>query len=358
VELLEQQVESARGRGALDVEMELQLRVAEVSERRLGDVGRATRTYRLIVERKPEHRGALDALARIYQEQSESEELAAVLSTLVGSTSGEEQEGYAIRLADTRLALGDSVGAAAALEVALAANGQKQVIRQRLRKLYEEQNDWAKVSELVVSQALSSSSIPEQVQLLREAATMRAERLQDLNGAAEVLEKASALVPDDRELLLQLCDAYNQCGRGDRASEALERIVASYGGRRTKELGDIHRRLGEAYLSQGTADRAKEEFEKAFRIEPGNVKVIARLAQVCLSTGDAKRAQQLYSSLIIQIPKLEPGGPVTKAIIYGRRGEASLLLGERDKAKMDLERALKEDPSLGWVREKLESLKA
>ncbi|MGC4063573.1 MAG: tetratricopeptide repeat protein [Polyangiaceae bacterium] len=111
-------------------------------------------------------------------------------------------------------------------------------------------------------------------------------------------------------------------------------------------------------MSQVAAERAKEEFEKAFRIEPGNVRVIARLAEVCLSTGDAKRAQQLYSSLIIQIPKLEPGGPITKALIYGRRGEASLLLGEREKAKQDLERALKEDPSLDWVREKLETLKA
>jgi tetratricopeptide (TPR) repeat protein len=214
------------------------------------------------------------------------------------------------------------------------------------------------VAQLIVNQAEGTEAVPERVQLLREAAALRAERMQDLSGAAEILERASSLVPDDRELLLLLCDAYNQCGRGDRAAEALERIVASYGGRRSKELGDIHRRLGEAYLSQGDAGRAKEEFEKAFRIEPGNVRVISRLAEVCLTTGDAKRAQQLYSSLIIQLPKLEPGGPITKAFIYGRRGEASLLLGEKDKAKQDLERALKEDPSLDWVRAKLESLKA
>jgi tetratricopeptide (TPR) repeat protein len=244
------------------------------------------------------------------------------------------------------------------LAYALAIDDRNLVIRQRLRKLYEEQNDWIRVSELLIGQAALEADVTERVKLLREAASMRAERLTDLAGSAEILEQASALVPEDRGLLLQLCDAYNQSGRGDRAAEALERIVASYGGRRSKELGDIHRRLGEAYLSQGSADRAKEEFEKAFRIEPGNVRVISKLAEVCLATSDAKRAQQLYSSLIIQIPKLEPGGPITKAIIYGRRGEASLMLGERDKAKQDLERALKEDPSLEWVREKLAALKA
>jgi tetratricopeptide (TPR) repeat protein len=358
VDLLERQVESARERGARDVELSLQLRIAEVAERRLGDVGRATRTYRLVLELQPEHRTALNALARIYTEQSETAELAEILSILVRTSAGEERVNHALCLADARAALGDTAAAADALGVALAVDERNDAIRQRLRRLYEEQNDWAKVAELVISQVAVTDSVADQVKLLREASVMRAERLGDLAGAAEILERASALVPEDRELLLLLCDAYNKSGRGDRAAEALERIVASYGGRRSKELGDIHRRLGEAYLTQGVAERAKEEFEKAFRIEPGNVRVIARLAEVCLSTGDAKRAQQLYSSLIIQIPKLEPGGPITKALIYGRRGEASLLLGERDKAKQDLERALKEDSSLDWVREKLETLKA
>ncbi|HEY5956421.1 MAG TPA: tetratricopeptide repeat protein, partial [Polyangiaceae bacterium] len=262
------------------------------------------------------------------------------------------------RLAEARLVLGDDLGAAEALVVGLQTDATNTRLRNQLRALYERLGDWAKVSELIAQQAGLVEQPAERVKLLREAATVRAERLSDPAGAAALLAEASSLMPEDRELLLVLCDAYNQSGRGDRAAETLERIVASYGGRRSKELGDIHRRLGEAYLSQGAAEKAKEEFEKAFRIEPGNVRVIAKLAEVCLSIGDAKRAQQLYSSLIIQVPKLEPGGPLTKAIIYGRRGEASFILGERDKAKQDFERALQADASLTWVRERLAELKA
>ena len=357
-DLLERQIESAKERGALDVEIELLLRIAEVSERRLSDVGRAVRTYRTILERSVAHRRALDALARIYAEQSEREELAQILVQLVDSSVGDERVGYAGRLAEARLALGDEAGAAEALVVALSVNESNGALRAQLRALYEQLGDWSKVAGLIAQEASLTAVVVEQVRLLREAAAIRAERLSDPAGAADLLAHASALVPEDRELLLVLCDAYNLSGRGDKAAETLERIVASYAGRRSKELGDVHRRLGEAYLTQGVAERAKDEFEKAFRIEPGNVRVISRLAEVCLSIGDAKRAQQLYSSLIIQVPKLEPGGTLTKALIYARRGEASLALGERDKAKQDFERALQTDATLDWVRERLAQLKA
>jgi tetratricopeptide (TPR) repeat protein len=166
------------------------------------------------------------------------------------------------------------------------------------------------------------------------------------------------MAPNDRELLLSLCDAYTASGHAREAATALERIVESYGGRRTKELGEIHRRLAEAYLGQREPERAKEELEKAFRIEPGNVRVITLLADVCLQINDAKRAQQLYSSLIIQIPKLGAESPISKAAIYACRGEASRILGEKQKAISDFERALQADPSMNDVKAKLAQLKA
>ena len=66
-----------------------------------------------------------------------------------------------------------------------------------------------------------------------------------------MLEKASELSPDDRELLLSLCDAYTASGRSDDSIRALERIVASYGGKRSKDLSAIQYRLGKAFLSKG-----------------------------------------------------------------------------------------------------------
>ena len=52
-------------------------------------------------------------------------------------------------------------------------------------------------------------------------------------------ERARDASPEDRELLLEVCDAYSSAGRADDAIKALEQIVESYGGRRSKELADI-----------------------------------------------------------------------------------------------------------------------
>ncbi len=228
----------------------------------------------------------------------------------------------------------------------------------RARALSEKMGDWDGVAVLLSDEANLVEATADKVGLLREAARIRAEKTQDWSKAAALLEQASAFAPNDRDLLLSLCDAYTSSGRAREAAMALERIVESYGGRRTKELGEIHRRLAQAYLSQSEPDRAKDELEKAFRIEPGNVRVIALLADVCLQINDAKRAQQLYSSLIIQIPKLGPDSPISKAEIYAHRGEASRILGEKQKAISDFERALQADPTMESIKTKLAELKS
>ncbi len=357
-ELLSRQISSAEERGAVDVQVGLLYRLAEVSEGRLGDVERAISTYRSILELAPQNRGALDALARLFETTRANADLVEVLRQLVEVTDSGEKVTVCVRLADALTRQGDAIAAAEALARGLAVDETNGDLRGRLRKQYQELEDWDRLAALATREAELTSNAPDRVRLLRESATIQLERRHDPAAAAALLEQASVLVPQDRDLLLELCDAYNASGRGQEAAGTLERIVESFGGRRSKELGEIHRRLGEAYWGQGAKDRAREELEKAFRIEPGNIRVIARLAEVSLATGDAKRAQQLYSSLIIQLPKLDPSGPITKGEIYGRRGEASLLLGDRDKAKQDFERALQADSSLTWVREQLEGLKS
>jgi len=357
-ELLERQIRQAESSGEQASRIELQLRLGEVCETRLGDVERAFATYRSVLDSNPQHRPALEALIRLRENQGDLAEASALLDSLVAIAPESERASLDVRLADMRERIGDERGALAALQRALVANPKNTEIRVRSRALSEKMGDWAGVAHSLSNEADFAEAVADKVSLLREAAKILAEKLQDGSGAAALLEKASGFAPNDRELLLALCDAYTASGRAREAATALERIVESYGGRRTKELGEIHRRLALAYLSQGEPVRAKEELEMAFRIEPGNVRVIALLADVCLQINDAKRAQQLYSSLIIQIPKLGPDSPISKAEIYAHRGEASRILGEKQKAISDFERALQADPTMESVKAKLAELKS
>ena len=131
-----------------------------------------------------------------------------------------------------------------------------------LEKLYEQQGNWSRLAELLVRQADGVSHPEEKAKLLSRAAKLYSERLEESSTAASLLQRASELRPDDRSLLLQLCDVLNASGRSREAAETLQRIVESYGGRRSKELGEIHRRLAAAYRAQGSTQDALRELDQ------------------------------------------------------------------------------------------------
>jgi tetratricopeptide (TPR) repeat protein len=355
-ELLHSQIQGAHDRGDTEAELRFQVRLGEVYESRLKDRVRAIATYRGVLERQPRHRDAQQALARLYQDTGEHAEAAQALEALLDLSQGEDAVGYAGALADEYGKLGDAENTARALERGLAADARNAPLRARLGTLYQTQKAWDKLASLVAHDADLAEAPADKVKLLREAAEIHSSRRGDYAAAAGLLERAREHLPTDRELLLQLCDAYSASGRGKAAAEVLEKVVESFGGRRTKELADIHRRLADAYLSEGQSSRAMEELDKAFRIEPGNVNVLKKLGMVALEAGDAKKAQQMFRALLLQ--KLEESSPITKAEVFYYLGEVHSKLGEKDKSKQMFERAVQADPGLTRAKERLAELKS
>ncbi len=193
------------------------------------------------------------------------------------------------------------------------------------------------------------------MKLLVRAADIHQKKRNDPAAAATMLEKASQEKPDDRGLLLDLCDAYSASGRGKAAAEVLEKIVESYGGKRSKELGEIHRRLAAAHLADGNQEKAMEELDKAFRIEPGNVQVLKQLGLVALEVNDSKKAMQMFRALLLQ--KLDADSPITKAEVFYHLGIVHNKVGEKSKAIQMLERAIQTDDSLEPAKALLAELK-
>jgi Tfp pilus assembly protein PilF len=355
-ELLSSQIDAARARADTEAELRFHVRLGQVYESRLKDRSRAIDTYRDVLARDPQHREALQALARLHQGAEDHAEAAAVLEKLLELSQAEEAVQWAGVLANEYGKLGDADAAARALERGLMADEKNAGLRSRLRGLYQSRQAWDKLATLVARDADFADSPPAKVLLLREAAGIQSGRRRDHAAAAELLEKATALMPGDRELLLQLCDAYSASGRGSAAAEVLEKVVESYGVKRTKELADVHRRLADAYVADGKTGKALEELDKAFRIEPGNIHVLKKLGEVALQAGDAKRAQQMFRALLLQ--KLEGNAPITKAEVFFNLGEVHLKLGEKDKAKQMYERAVQADAELARAKERLAELRS
>src|SRR5690606_6073514 len=115
-----------------------------------------------------------------------------------------------------------------------------QQLRDGLRTLYQEREAWDELARLTETEAEEADNEDEKVVKFRKAADIHAKQREDHAAAAQLLEKALELKSDDRDLMLTLCDEYTASGRGKDAIDVLNRVVESYGGRRSKELADIH----------------------------------------------------------------------------------------------------------------------
>jgi tetratricopeptide (TPR) repeat protein len=308
-----------------------------------------------VLGRNAQHRGALEALARLLQAEKRMPEAAEILDQLLAMSSGAEAVERAVELAAVHQKLGSTDSAVSALERGLAHDEKNVDLRARLRALYESLKSWEKLSSLLAREADFAASSEESVKLLRQAATIQAKERADHAAAADLLDRASKLLPDNRELLLALCDEYSASGRGKAAADVLVKIVESYGNKRPKELAEIHRRLAAAYLADGDSQKALEELDKAFRIEPGNIAVLTLLGQVAMQANDFKKAQQMFRALLLQ--KLDDAGPIKKSEVFLRLGEIHEKLGEAPKAIQMYERAVQTD-GLEEAKTRLVALKA
>jgi tetratricopeptide (TPR) repeat protein len=382
-DLLRSQLDAARDRKDVTAELSLLVRLGEVQERRLGDATAAQQTYEEVLERDPSHRAALEAIARMTEKRADWQRASEALAKLVGLSTDANGVRWAIRLAEAREQMGDAAGAEEALQRGLKLDPKNTGLRATLRARWEKTEKWVELAGLLVGDAdlvagaqpddkavaaaprdgertgPRSSSIPppviEQVRLLRAAADIHVRKRKRPDEAISVLERAAQLVPQDRELLLALCDAYNGAQRSREAARVLEKVIASFGNRRTKELALYHHRLGRALAQLGDKDVALAQYDMAFKIDPGSVSVLRDLGVLAFETNDLDRAQKTFRALLLQ--RLEPGAAISKGEVFYYLGEISAKQGDKAKAVQMFERAIENDPALDRARRKLTELK-
>ncbi|WP_437590400.1 tetratricopeptide repeat protein [Sorangium sp. So ce1000] len=359
------QIERAKDRGDVAAELSYSVRLGEVYEARLNDTARAIETYRAVLEREPRHHGALLALARLHEQRGEKAEAAQRLEVILEDARAAEAVGTALRLADLHRSLGDEGAVRRVLERGLAADGSAQEIRKQLLALYEKQQAFTELADLITGDAEAAAQPAEKVALYRKAAGIHLAKRNDPGRAADLLVKATELVPGDRELLLALCDAYSASGRGQKAAEALQQIVESYGGRRSKDLAAIHHRLAKAYLAEGQRERALAELDIAFKIDPGSIAILRDLGVLALDLSESgddaakaahiDRAQKTFRALLLQ--KLDEGAPISKGEVFYYLGVISHRQNDDKKAIQMLERALDNERDFAPAKELLAQLK-
>lgn len=390
-DLLRAQLDAAQERGDADAELALLVRLGEVQEGRLGDATAAQEAYEQVLQRQPEHRGALEAVARISEKRADWARAAGVLGKLVELSSDAGGVQWALRLAEACEKMGDAAGAEQALQAGLKLEPANAQVRALLRARWDKAQKWAELADLLVGDAdllaaaypdakvavaeppkgaslppgRAGASLPpppvvpqpvaEQLKLLRAAADIHLTKRESPGDAILILERASQLVPHDREILLVLGDAYSSAQRGRDAAQVLEKVIASFGGKRTKELAQYHHRLSRALSQLGEKEQAIAQLDLAFKIDPGSVGVLRDLGILALETGDLDRAQKTFRALLLQ--RLDASAGITKGEVFFYLGEIAAKQGDKPKALQMLERALENEPGLERARARIAELK-
>jgi tetratricopeptide (TPR) repeat protein len=308
-------------------------------QEQLGDPERATEALLRLYELRPEAK-VVHELVRLYETAGDTARVAEFLELQIELEAPAEAVVSAHRLAELAvLQLGDSALAERALHIAHALAPRDAATTAKLRSHLEASGQYAKIA-LLLEEDLKLREGAEQVPVLRELAQLHALRLGDPLRGIGYLQRAVALAPKDRELLLALCDLYLSSGREGDAIPVLEQIIASYAGRRAKEVAVFEHRLGRAYEGAGNVDEAFKHYDAAFKIDLTSVPVLRDLGRLCLARGDFDRAQKTYRALLLQ--KLGEDAGILKADVYYYLGEISARQGDKAKAKAMLERAISE----------------
>jgi len=354
---LERRADQAAALGDARAELGALSNLGVLLREKLGDDERARDVFERILARDPHEPTALRALARFAAAEGDIARSAALEEQLLPRLRGEELVALAYSLASTLEEKLDARDRAdQVLRVALRSNVRHAETRERLFALCERHNDFAALSALIAEEVEVTADVAQKVELLRRASDIARTRLGDAAAASHFLERASQLVPDDRSVLVPLCELYLEAGRQADAIPVLQRIVASFGGRRVKELAGFHHLLARAYRGLNDPVRALAELDAAYRIDLTNLAVLRDLGILAYEQGDYERAQKTFRGILLQ--RLDRNAPISKGDVYYYLGEISHKQGDVQKAISMLERAVAEQAGHERARALLSSLKA
>ncbi|MFO0695524.1 MAG: tetratricopeptide repeat protein [Polyangiales bacterium] len=352
VEQTERRIASAGGEKAVG----LLVRLAAIHGENRKDAAKAIETHERILSVDPRREASLRALVAAHEKAGDSARTADALDRLLPVLGVAEALGTCLSLA--KLAeekLGDAARAEGALRRALSLDASHEPARSALKALFERHGRHAELAEMLGAEAEALEAVDKKVDAYKRIASIHLDKLGDAGGAAAYLERASKLVPEDREILLPLCDLYIRAGRGSDAVPVLRQIIASFGTKRTKEVATYHHRLGNALEAMGDLPGALEQYDAAFKVDLTSVAVLRDLGRITHQTGDFDRAQKTFRALLLQ--KLGPDAGISKGDVYFYLGDISAKQGDKPKAISMLERAIAEDKGHAKASELLAQLK-
>ena len=337
----------------------------EIAELRLAmnDVEEARNVLNELLKADSKDRATLRSVAHLDELQQDWAAASATYRRLVGLEEGDALVSAALKLADTAEKAGRPADARGGLERARAAAPGNADLRKRLAALYELLGATRELAELVLEEARAATDVGPRFEGLLRAGHLFLEVTADPSSTAEVggsssavaaLQEAHALRPNDLDCAALLSDALVGAGQLDDAQEILSRTIASFKGRRARELSAMYHRIARIAEMLGDKQAELQSLVTALDMDTQNGAVASELAYLAMELENYEVAQRALR----QITMLKVPAPLPKALAYQHLGEIARHQGDNKRALMLLKRATDEDPQLETARELLSQIQA
>ncbi|HEY2509746.1 MAG TPA: protein kinase [Polyangiaceae bacterium] len=339
VTLLERRAEARRGPERVATLVKL----GEVYEDHLNDLGEATRRFEAILAIEPANLAALKGLDRIFNRSGRYKELLENLARQVEVAATPRQK---ISLWERIAALHDEEfldheSAAVALENILSIDPVNDSALTALARHYRALDRWDDVAKLLAKHAQVVAEGPRRIELLGARARVLAEQIGSPERAMRAYEEVLALSPDHAGALEALARLREVAGDAHAAVAAIEALAA----KATTPEARAEQWLRAARLleARGDKDGAIERYKLALDANPRDAAASQALRQAWAARGDASSVIGLIER---ELTLAE--GDLAKAKLHGELARLyQAALKDELKAEAAARRATDLDPTNG-----------
>lgn len=350
--------------------VELLVAKARTLAEHVGSPERATKAYEQALALRPDHAGALEALAQLRELSGDAHAaLSAIEALALKAETPEQKADLWMRAARLLEARGDKDGAIERTKLALEANPKDAAASSALRKAYAERGDAQAVVALVEKELTHAEGNLAKARLHAELAKVwKAEGANDK--AEQAAKRATDLDASNADALLVLGDLAFEDGRmleasklyeslvtrtqvlaKDDAVRVLVRFIEAFGKTNRpsmpsipplSETGSVSSIKSVAPPSM-TNPRMLAAIEALKEQAQGNVEALSRAASALFDFGDPQSAYRMHEDLIQKYGAKLVGTDKAEALYH--LGESARRSGDLAAAEKPLKEAADIDPS-------------
>jgi tetratricopeptide (TPR) repeat protein len=339
---------AATRRGDRAGERAATLRLVEI----LGKEGagdQARHTLAAWVAREPGDTAALRTLMDMDTAAGAWEAVIESCTQLVAAETGEAQIRATLQLVEACEKVGRPADARAGLEAAHKAQPGNAAVRDRLKQIYEEEENYLALARILIAEAGSVADEGARFLMLRQAGELLLD--EDAAAAAEALKQALALRPSDQAVNLLLVEAYTASKQQREADAILDAAIDSMKGRRSPELCVLQYRKAAVAGAMGNHEQQLHWLKEAHNTDRNNGDVAVELAALAEKLEDYDLAIRVLRSIALM-----EAAPMSRAVAYLRQGYIAERRGDRQKAVLWGRKALMEDPNCHEATEFLKQI--